>query len=180
MQCYQRPDDGVERRDRVTETEPHTGGWAIRLAGDEAQPARRLSDRAKGRLISHRSGLAVAGDPQYDQPLVRRHQLIGIEVPLLQPAGPEVLDQDVAFECQLANEGLVVRIVEIGRDRLLSPRLHEMPQRPVALPAHSPSSQRVALVRVFDLDDLRTEVGKYPAGEGPRDEGAQLEDSDVA
>ena len=179
MDCHHGTDDRVQRRDGIAQAQTDSGRRLPRLAGDEPQARCRLGDRAEGRLVAHRPGLAVAGDADDDEARIRGHERLGVEVPLLEAAGPEVLDEDVALERQLPHHGLVRRVMQVRDDRPLAAGLHEMPQRVALVPAHAPAPQRVAGSGLLDLDDIRPEVGQHPPGERPGDERAELEDAEV-
>ena len=117
MQGDQCADHGVQRGDRVAEAQADPAGCAIRLAGDVAQAAGRLGDRPECGLVVHRSGLTIPGDSDHDQPRVRGDEGLGIQIPPLEPAGTEVLDEDVALARELPNECLAGWIVEVRRNR---------------------------------------------------------------
>ena len=44
----------------------------------------------------------------------------------------------------------------------------------------SPIPERIAAVRMFNLDHVRAVVREQPSGEGPRDQGPELEDANAA
>ena len=134
-------DQRVHRRDRVAEAEPDPSRWAVRLAGDVAEPAGGLGDRPEPGLLAERACLAVAGDADHDEPRIGRDEVLGIQVPLLEPAGSEVLDEHVALEREPANERLVGSVVKVRRHRPLAARLDEVPERLVAVGALAPPPQ---------------------------------------
>ena len=180
MQRHERTDDGVEGCDRVAQAQTDAARRAVRLAGDEAQPAGGLGDRAEGRLVAHRSGLAVARDADDDEPRVGGDELLGVEVPRLEAPRPEVLDQDVAVEGQAAARS-PGRPARAGPPRPTACRGTARDAtanrcRSSVMPHFRSGSPRVG---VLDLDDIRTEVGQHPPGERAGDERAQLEHADV-
>jgi hypothetical protein len=163
----------------IAEAETHPGRWPIRLSRDEAQTAGRFCNRAERRLVAKWAGLAETGDAHHDEPGIGIDQVQRVEVPLLQPPGTEVLDEDVALCGQLSDESLVGRVVKVGGNRQLSPRLNQVPERVGFVPGHPPTAQGVAAVRVLDLDDLGAEVGEQSSGEWPGDQGPELEHPQV-
>ena len=142
-ECHQPADDAPERGDRIADGNPGAHWWAVLEAGDIAQPAHGLADRAEARLITHRAALAEAGQANDDQTRVELVKRLGIQSELFQRSGAKVLDQHVRFSQQLLQDGQALCMLEIQRDGLLVARLHEPPQRG-ALVELAPLAQRVA------------------------------------
>ncbi len=180
MEGDQASDHRLQRRDRIAQAEPHPRRRAVRLPGDEAQSPGRLGNRPERRLIPQRPRLAVPRNPHHDEAGIEPDQVLGVQVPRLEPTGPEVLDEDVALRGELADEVLVGRVMEIGGHRQLAARLDEVPQRVGAVPRHPPLPERVSPVRVLDLDDLRAEVREDAAGEGSGNQGAEFQNPEVS
>src|SRR5262249_22968562 len=142
--------------------------------GDVAHAAHRLADGGEARPLAIRPGLPVARDAHQDELRVLARKRLPAEVPLLQRAGAEGLDHDVAVAGETPRDRLPFGLPQIERDRLLVARLHVPPERDaVAHPA--PAPQRVTVARRLDLDHLGAEIGESLAAEGPGDQRAELE-----
>src|SRR3546814_1683678 len=102
-------------------------------------------------------------------------QLSGIEVPLLQRAGAEILDQYIGLGDQLARQLLALRRPQISRDRIFIARDHAPPARLVAL---APVSHLVAGHRRFELDDFGAHIAEQLPAEGPGDQLPPFDDPD--
>jgi len=107
-------------------------------------------------------------------------QPLPAEVPFLERAGPEVLEQEVGLCGELEQEGLAFRLAQVERDRLLVARDHRPPERRVARLLPAPDSHRVALARRLDLDDLGPKVAEQLTAERASQQGAQLEHPQVS
>jgi hypothetical protein len=77
-----------------------TAGKAVHVA----QSAGRLRDRGVTRLARLRAGLSIPGHAHQDDPSIAFAQHVVTEVPLLQGAGPEVLDDDVGLLDEVEEE----------------------------------------------------------------------------
>ena len=159
----------MHRRDRVAQAEPDP------RRRDPGSPVMNLRPRRPRRcpepwLFAQRTRLAIARDPT-TMSLGWRRSTPRIEVPALEAAGPEVLDQHIALERKSTDERLIIGVVEIGEYRLLATRLYEVPSdSPLPAPL-APPAQRVARVRVLDLDHLarsrRTTDREWPGDQVP-------------
>ena len=97
VQRGERADHGEHGGQRVAEADAAAGRRTVRVAGRVADPADRLADRTEPGL--RRPG-PVWPKPETCvtmMPRVDRTQRVVVEAPLGQPAGPEVLDHDVAL-----------------------------------------------------------------------------------
>ena len=170
---------GEGRRQRVAEGDPGAGRWPVRVAGDVADPAHRLADRAVARAGGVRAGLPEPGDPGDHEAGVGLPQRLGGQAPALQRAGTEVLDQHVGLGDHAPDEVLAARGAQVGGDRQLVAGDHRPPQRLAVGLLPAPLAHRVAVDRVLDLDDLRPEVAEELAAERAGQELAQLDDAQV-
>src|SRR5262249_10235296 len=94
------------------------------------------------------------------------------DVPLLERAGSEVLDDHVGGPGQPAEHVLALRAPEVERDALAASPLHRPEQR-VALATggvHEPTelAHEVAPARLLDLDDLGAHPPQQTGAERPR------------
>src|SRR5688572_13908483 len=163
----------MQGRDGVADREVGPHRRLSRKAGDVAQPAHRLADRAEAGPLAVWPGLAVAGDAHQDQLGVVARERVPAEVPFLQRPGPEVLDHDVRAARQAAHDLLAFGPAQIAGHRLLVARLHVPPQRG-AVAQLAPLAQRIALARRLDLDHLGAEVAQRLGAERPGDQAAEL------
>jgi hypothetical protein len=116
-------------------------------------------------------GLAVAGDANDDQARVLGQQAGRIEVPALQRAWPEVLDQDVGAGDEIAGHRLPLRAPQVEAEGLLVARDHFPPDRGLS-PA--PGAHGIAGAGLFELDHLRAHVAEQLAAERAGDQLARL------
>ena len=87
---------GAENRgERVAEPHRRERGRVLGKAVQMRPAGERLGQRPEAGLVAQRPVLAPAGDAHHDQAGVLGRQLLVAEVPALERAGPEVLDQDV-------------------------------------------------------------------------------------
>src|SRR5207249_918740 len=100
----QRADHRVERCDVVREAHTDAHGRTVREAGDVADAAHRLRDIAEARPRPIRPRLPEAGDADHDEARILRPQPLRPEAPLLETAGAEILDQDVALPREAADQ----------------------------------------------------------------------------
>ena len=111
------------------------------------------------------------------RPRVDLPELVGREVPALERARPEVLDEHVALGHEAAQQVLALLHAKVERDELLVARLHGPPQAAALEVAAAPVAQRVAAIGRLDLDDLGAEVAEDPADERAGEEDAELDDA---
>ena len=160
---------GVPKRERKT-------WW--RAAGEAVhvpQTADRLGHRGVTGLVGIRTGLAVAGHSDQNDARVALAQNLITQVPLLQCAGPEVLDDDVAALGEVTEEFPTAGRAQIERDALLVAGVHrpeEMMSVDLGLP---PGADRIRRAGWLDLDDLGAHVAEQSGGERPGDQRADFE-----
>ena len=135
----QRADAGEGRGQRVADRDADARRRRDRVADHVAQAAHRLADRAETGAPGVGPGLPVARDAHHDEPRVGGGELLVAEVPLLERAGPEILDQDVGLRDELEQESLPLGLAQVERDGLLVARDHRPPERRVALASGGPS-----------------------------------------
>ena len=176
-QRHQRADHAVQRGDRVADRNADPHRRPVRVPRHVADAAHALADRAKARLVAHRTSLAVAGQPHHDRGRIQRPQLLVAEAPLFEHAGPVVLDHDVGVAGQPLRNLLRTRILQIQRDRALVARLHVPPKRG-AVVQMAPRADRIATVGGLDLDHVGAELRHHARRERAGDQRAQLEHLD--
>ena len=112
-------------------------------------------------------------------PLLRAFSVVVTQAPLLQRAGPEVLDDDVGALDEIEEEVAARGLAQIERDGFLVAGVHR-PEEVMAVEfGLSPGAQRVGRSRRLDLDDLGAHVAEQPARERPGDQRADLDDADA-
>ena len=167
-------DRAVQRGQRVADRDAAAHRHAARLAGEVAQAAHRLADRAEARQVAVRPGLPVARDAQHHEAGVQLRQGLVAHAPAFERAGAEVLDQHVGLLDQLACDVLALGAAQVERDRALVARLHLPPDGGAVLD-QAPVAQRVAGAGRLDLDDVGAEFAERLAGERAGDQLAHLD-----
>ena len=175
VQRGQHADGAVQRGQRVTDADAAAHRHAPGLAGEVAQAAHGLADRAEAGQVAVGPGLPVAADAQHDQARVVARELLVGHAPALERAGAEVLDQHVGLGDQAPGDVLALGAAQVERDRALVAALHLPPHRGAVL-HEAPVAQRVAGARGLDLDDVGAEVAERLAGEGAGDQLPHLDD----
>src|SRR5438105_5034270 len=178
MQREQRADHAMQRSDRIAEREVRARRRPVGKAGEVAHAADPFSDRGESRALTIRSGLAVTRDPHEDQLRVVARKRVPAEVPLLERAGPEILDHDLRAAGKAPHDLLALGTAQVAGHRFLVPGLHMPPERG-AVPDAAPLAQGVALARRLDLDHFGAEVAERLGAERPGDQAAELEDADA-
>ena len=173
-QRHQRADHAPQGGDRVADGNPGANRRAVLEAGNVAQSAHRLADRAEARLVLVGAGLAEARQAHHHQARVQRVEDIPAQAELFQYAGAEVLDQDVGIAEQAFQDRLALGVLEIEGQGFLVACLNEPPQRG-AFVELAPLAQWVAAVGRLDLDHFGAELGADPRGERAGDQGAELD-----
>ena len=163
----------MQRGERVADRQVRPHRRPIGIAGDVAQPAHGLADRAEARLIAVGAGLPEPRQAQHDQPGIFRGQALVTQAPFFQRAGTEILDHDVRIPCHARHDLLAFGSAQIDGHRFLVAVLHIPPQRR-ALVELAPFAQGIA-IRRLDLDHLGAELGEELSGKGARNELPQLQ-----
>ncbi|MNN48534.1 hypothetical protein D3C81_1630160 [compost metagenome] len=102
-------------------------------------------------------------------------QDIPAETELFQYAGAKVLDQDVRFAQEFFQDRQALRMFQVQRQGLFVACLNEPPQRGAFIQL-APLAQRIAAVRGFDLDHVRTEFSANARRKGAGNQSAQFDD----
>ena len=129
MQRGQRADAGEGRGQRVADRDADARRRRDRVADDVAQAAHRLADRAEAGAARVGPGLPVAGDADHDEARVGGGELLPAEVPFLERARAEILDQEVGLRGELEQEPLPLGLAQVERDRFLVARDDRPPER---------------------------------------------------
>ena len=135
---------------------------------------------AKPGSLRVRAGLPVAGDARDHEPGVRLVQPVGPDVPALERAGAEVLDEDVRAASASSSRSscpFSVRRSSVQHFLFLDWTGHQSERSLVARLA--PVAQLVGLARRLDLDDLGAHVAEEAAGERSREQAPELDDADA-
>src|SRR5205085_315086 len=136
---------------RIAERDVDPRRRLVRKAVDVAHPAHRFGDGGETGALGVRAGLPVAGDARDHEPRVDLPEALRPEVPLLERAGTEVLDEDVAVLDQLEQQLLAALDTQIERAALLVPRLDRPPERAPFVARLAPLAHRIGLARRLDL-----------------------------
>src|SRR3954471_23515280 len=137
-----------------------------------------MRDAGKTWLRPHRTVLPVSRDAHENRGSVDLLELVITEPPFFQRAGPEILDNDVAFCGELLQQFPPALARQIQGHAFLVAGFGEPHQRIAAFGIGAEPPQRVAGLRRFDLDDLGAEFAQNGGAMRPRNEGAEIEDSD--
>ncbi|MNI28339.1 hypothetical protein D3C73_821120 [compost metagenome] len=160
----------------VADRHAHARRRPVRLADDGAPAAHGLADAAEAGARGIGAGLAVTRHPHHDQARIGRHQVGGGQVPLLERARTEVLDQDVGLGDQLARRLLALGRAQVDGDREFVARDDPPPGRNLAL---APVAHGIADAGRLQLDHFGAHVAQQLAAEGAGDELAHLHDLDA-
>ena len=161
---------------RVAERDAEPRRRLVREAVDVAQAAHGLRDRRQSRPAARRarSGRSPRR-ARGSRPGVDLREPLVAEVPLLERAGPEVLDHDVAACARARAAAPAALAPRSSVTHFLLRDWHGPPERAALVAALAPVAQRIGLSRALDLDHLGAHVGEQPAGERPGDQRAELE-----
>ena len=130
-------------------------------------------------FVRLRPGLPVARHPHQDDARIAFAQNVVTKAPLLQRAGPEVLDDDVGALDEVEEQFAAAGDAQVQRHRLLVAGMHR-PEDVVSVQLGlAPGAQRVGLPGRLDLDHLGAHVAEQPAGERPGDQRADLDHADA-
>ena len=142
----------------VGERDGHADWWSVGKAGDVRQSAHGRRWRPEASLVAVRPVLAVAGDTyQHDIGIGGLERLVA-DVPTLESAGAEVLEDEVAAFDELQKQLAAARDTQIQSHRAFVTTKHRPIQRTVGEHRRD-IAQAVALARHLDLDHLGAEVG---------------------
>ena len=138
----------------------------------------RLHEAAESGMVGIRAGLPPAGHAHDHQRGIDPQQLVRAEAHLLERSHAEALEEDIGGAHQLAQDLLALLRAQVEGQALLVPRI-DLPVGTDALrmvgPGLMPGTQRVALLRVLDLQHLRAEIGQGKRHHVARHEAAQVQ-----
>src|SRR6185312_10717821 len=137
-----------------------------------------MRDAGKARLRAHRPVLAVRGDADQDRATIELLQLVIAEAPFFQRTWTEILDDDVAFRGELAQQIAPAFAGQIERDAFLVACFRQPHQRVAAFGVGPEPAQRVAGAGRLDLDHLGAELAQNGGAMRAGDESAEIEDAD--
>ncbi len=173
---------GAERRlhsgDRIADRDAHAHGWAVGVADEFAEARIAFGHGGESGARRHRSGLAERGDAHEDEVGVGLFEHVGAESPLLEGAGAEVLEQDVAAADEFEHGLAPLVAAQVEHDRLLVAVDRAVEHRGVA-GFEPPVAQFVAGAGAFDLDHLGAEITEDLPGPGSGEHARQIEDADM-
>ena len=143
------------------------------------QSAGGFGHRGVTRLVRLGAGLSVTGHAHQDDAPIAFAQHVVTEIPLLQGAGPEVLDDDVGLLDEVEEELAALGLAQVQRHGLLVARV-DRPEEVVSVEfGLTPGAQRIWGAWWLDLDDLGAHVAQQSPGERSGDQRADLDDPDA-
>ena len=150
-----------------------TAGLAVRL--DVRKTAQGLDDRVVDPFVPVGAALAEPADRDVDDVRAAGPDRVLPDPHPLDRAGAEVLDEHVRRLDQPVEQPPAEIGLEVEHDRLLAPvGAHERARDAADVVAHAPHDVPGG---GLDLDDLGSLVGEHHGGDGPRDHGRQIHDS---
>ena len=152
---------------------------AVGVAGEVQQPAVADAD-----AVEAGPGRFGPSWPNIEMRTVtRRGSHVGrADVPLLERAGPEVLDDDVGGRGEPPEQLLALGRAQVERDALAAAPFDRPEQRVrtvVAVDERADLAHEVAAARLLDLDDLRALLAEQAGAERRGDARAEVEDADA-
>ena len=148
---------------------------AIGIAGEMQQPAVADPDAVEAGPRRVRAVLAEHRDAHGDEPVGKA---VRSDVPLLERARAEVLDDDVGRRCEPPQDVLALVRAQVEGDALAAAAL-DRPEQGVAVDERPDLAHEVAAARLFDLDDLRPLLTEQACAERRGDSRSQIEDPDA-
>ncbi len=174
MQCREHRDARIQSGEFVGDADAHAHRRAVGLARDVPEATHRFGDRAVARLPSHRSVLPVAADRKIDQRRFFGAQRLRIEPVLREPAGPEILDDDVDLEREFAHGRRIFGTPHVKRHQPFTAVVTLEPIRRSVRRARAPGSELIAAGR-FDFPNRRAEIGQMARCGRPGDGASQFQ-----
>ena len=174
--CVQRGDRGLRGEhagEVVGDRDADAHRRAVGIAGEVEQPAVADADAVEPGPQRVRAVLAEHRDAHRDEPF---GESVGPDVPLLERAGPEVLDDDVGGRREPAEHVLAFGRAQVEGDALAAAAF-DRPEQRVTVDERADLAHEVAAARLFDLDDLGALLAEQPGAERRRDARAQIEDA---
>ena len=138
-------------------------------AEDAAQRHRHI---IVGRPLAVGPGFAEPGDRAMDQPGIGGLERLLPQSELGHDAGPIILEQDVGAGEELEQDGTARLRAQVELDAALAAVVGD--EIRAVLPA-AEIAERIAALRMLDLDHVGAEIGEHHAGERRRDHRAQLD-----
>ena len=178
VQRGQHPDQRVHPGHHVEDRD----AGPVRLAAGRPGQAHQPGDRLHDQVVAGQRGAAAgaeAGDRGVDDARVGRRHRVVVEPEAGQPAGAEVLQQDVGPAGQLAGQRGVLLVLEVERDRALVAVDAEVVGRD-AVPDRRHPGAGVVAARALHLDHLGAEVGQQHRRVRPGEDPGEVGDQQAA
>ena len=144
----------------------------LRVELETRDAAQRHRDVVVGRPRAVGPRCAKSRDRAVDQPGIRGREDVISQSKLLHDAGPVILEQHVGAGDELEQDRSALVRAQVELNAALAAIVGDE-IRTVLLAAKGP--ERIAALRMLDLDHLRAEVGQHHARKRSRDHGAQLD-----
>jgi hypothetical protein len=171
VQRRQNAERGVESGHRIGDRRSHDA--RIRRIDEQAQKsAGGLRHGVERRAVAVGAFRAEARDRGIDKTRVDSAQPIRIDAELRRHAGTEILDEDVGISHKGVEDRQVVGVARVERDAVLVAVIGLIVR---AVETAFERAKGVASDRLFDLDDLCTEVRQQHSGGRTGDESAHFE-----
>ena len=130
------------------------------MPGQVHDPGHRLRDAVEARLFGQRVVLAIAGETRHHEARIELGQDVPAAAHLLHRAGTEILDENVGFRHQPAQQILRFGVTEIeGKAPLVAVEHHEIDA--LSLDVGPEAAGVVPEPRPLHFDDLGTEVAQH-------------------
>src|SRR5262245_9084911 len=172
-------DHAVHAGPGVADRRPHVHRWAVRDAGDAHGAPHGLRDGLVALVVAIRPVGAEALDAREHEAGVDLAERGIAEAQPLDDAGTEVLQQHVGRLQQGAEDVLAARVLQIDRQAPLV-RVERQVEKAIGVgTVLQRVSRRVALARLLDLDDVRTQPGQHLAAGRPRLVVGEIDDPDA-
>ena len=168
--------------DEVAEGDADAGGRAAGEAGDGVDAASGGHHVAEARHLRPRAAAAAAGHVDLDDARIGGAQVLVGEPHALDDAGAEVVEDDVAVDCEAAEEVAALGALRVDRGRELA---GVGAVEPPAGDERGPRGWRdgaadgIHAAAGLDFDDLGAEVGEDARGEGAGKHPGDVEDADA-
>ena len=127
--------------------------------------------------------MAKAGDGAIDKTRVQRLEAQIIQPIFFQPTHFEILNQNIAFGRQFADQRLPLWLGNIDGDAFLIPIGRQVISRKacvaVAMPRRAPTAGIIPLVGLFNLDDLSPQIPQHLRAPRPCENAGQVKHADA-
>jgi hypothetical protein len=125
-------------------------------------------------VLRPRAALPVAGDRAVHQGGVDLPERIPAEAQAVHDAGPELLDQNLGLGDERQEPRDLLRVLEVERQAALA-AVEQREAQALAVQPGRVAAHAVALAGALDLDHLGAGLGQQQGGQGPGQQGREVE-----